>query len=103
MRKFVCLLILIVLFSGCTQTTDVEQSATDLCIQECQSVLNKGQDLSNGPCLSNEIVKGWVCDITHSPRQDIDNKPENQCSAYREGIAKHFVEVDTNCKLIRAV
>ncbi len=46
----------------------------------------------------------WVCDIAHSPRQsEIDDLPENQCSAYREGRAKHFVEVDMNCNLIRAI
>jgi len=33
----------------------------------------------------------------------VDNKPENQCSAFREGKAKHFVEVNTSCELIRAI
>lgn len=68
----------------------------------CQAELAKGTDLSAGPCLSNELAHDWVCDVAHSPRQDIDNLPENQCSAYREGRAHHFVEVDENCELIKS-
>lgn len=60
-----------------------------------------GEDLSNGPCLSNEAVPDWVADIAHNPRQAIDDLPENQCSAYREGTAHHFVELDPDGNLIR--
>lgn len=70
------------------------------CIEECKSRKNT-EDFTRGPCLSNEIAPGWVCDIAHDPRQDIDNKPENQCSAYREGKAQHFVELDENCDIIK--
>jgi hypothetical protein len=67
--------------------------------------LNADQNLDTGPCLSDNNdewnVNDWVCDIAHSPRLDIDNLPENQCLAYTEGQAHHFVEVDENCKLIR--
>ena len=62
----------------------------------------EGIDMSNGPCLSNEIIPGWVADVAHSPRQPIDDKPENQCPAYREGRAKHFVELDLDGNLIKA-
>lgn len=61
-----------------------------------------GEDLSNGPCLSNEVVPDWVADIAHDPRQAVDDLPENQCSAYREGKAHHFVELDPAGSLIRA-
>jgi len=61
-----------------------------------------GEDLSNGPCLSNEVVPDWVADIAHDPRQAVDDLPENQCSAYREGRAHHFVELDPAGNLIRA-
>ena len=61
-----------------------------------------GEDLSNGPCLSNEAIPGWVADIAHSPRQAVDDLPENQCSAYRDGTAKHFVELDPEGNVIRA-
>ncbi len=81
------------------QKSSLEQ--VTLCKELCMQ--NKGQDFSSGPCLSNEIKPDWVCDIAHSPRQDIDNLPENQCSALREGRAHHFVEVDENCDVIRVV
>jgi len=98
-------LICVFLFSGCTQTetkTDVEK-ATLACINECKNWLNTDKDLSNGPCLLNPIpeLPDWVCDVAHDPRQDMDNDPNNQCSAFREGRANHFVEVNLNCKLIK--
>lgn len=58
-------------------------------------------DLSKGPCLSNALLEGWVADIVHSPRQDLDDLPENQCSAFREGRAKHFVELDLEGNAVR--
>jgi len=74
----------------------------DLCVQKCKDQLDAGTDLSNGPCLSNKLDSGWVCDVAHSPRTDVDNKLENQCSEYMK-TAFHFVEVDPNCNFIRAV
>lgn len=61
-----------------------------------------GWDFSKGPCLSNALLPDWVLDIAHNPREPIDNLPENQCSAYREGSAHHFVELDPKGNLIRA-
>ncbi|MFH1235947.1 MAG: hypothetical protein V1685_03345 [Parcubacteria group bacterium] len=61
-----------------------------------------GEDLSSGPCLTNEAVPGWVADIAHNPRQSVDNLPENQCSAFRDGTATHFVELDEGGNLIQA-
>jgi len=71
------------------------------CIQECLSQKAAGEELSNGPCLSNGIQAGWVCDVAHSPRQPADNDPANQCPAYGK-TANHFVEVDSDCNFIRA-
>lgn len=61
-----------------------------------------GEDFSKGPCLSNALMPNWVLDIAHSPRQPIDDLPQNQCPAYLEGRAKHFVELDLDGNLIRA-
>ncbi len=61
-----------------------------------------GEDFSSGSCLSNALMPGWVVDIVHSPRQSVDDLPENQCSAFIEGRAKHFVELDTLGNLVRA-
>jgi hypothetical protein len=100
-------LIGIIFISGCVGQTKVstteEKQGINACINLCKSELQNGKDLSNGPCLSNEIITNWVCDIAHSPRQSVDNQPENQCSAFREGTAKHFVEVDTSCNFIKAI
>jgi len=61
-----------------------------------------GTDFSSGPCLSNNLANDWVADVAHNPRTEVDDLPENQCSAYREGTAHHFVELDTNGQFIRA-
>lgn len=60
------------------------------------------EDLSAGSCLSNDLIPDWVADIAHNPRQDIDDLPQNQCSAFREGKAHHFVELDPEGNIIRA-
>lgn len=61
-----------------------------------------GEDFSLGPCLTNALMPGWVVDIVHNPRQKIDDLPENQCPAFLEGKAKHFVELDTEGSFVRA-
>lgn len=58
--------------------------------------------LSKGPCLSNEIIPDWVVDIAHEPRQPVDSDPANQCEAYRDGKAHHFIELDEEGNYIRA-
>lgn len=62
----------------------------------------RGEDFSNGPCLSNALMPGWVVDIVHEPRKAVDDLSENQCSAYLEGGAKHFVELDIDGNFVRA-
>lgn len=62
----------------------------------------QGEDFKDGPCLSNALLPNWVLDIAHNPRKDIDDLPQNQCAAYLEGSAKHFVELDLMGNLIRA-
>ncbi|MFQ6009590.1 MAG: hypothetical protein ACE5J7_00510 [Candidatus Aenigmatarchaeota archaeon] len=109
MRKIALLLVLVVLASGCIgQAADTERVLTEAddvkihaCRDLCEDAKAKGTDLSNGPCLSNDLGDGWVCDVAHWPRQAVDNDPANQCPAY--GItASHFVEFDENCEFIRA-
>jgi len=64
--------------------------------------VTEGTDFSRGPCLSNRLIPNWVLDIAHEPRTAVDNDPANQCAAYREGRAEHFVELDPEGKLIQA-
>jgi hypothetical protein len=97
----------VILMSGCISQEEVvsdKDKAISACVDECRSRLDAGEDLSVGPCLLNPIpdLPDWVCDVAHSPRvPEVDNQPENQCSAFREGRASHFVEVDPGCELIR--
>lgn len=61
----------------------------------------QNRDLSSGPCLTNALMPGWVADIVHNPRVEIDDLEENQCKAYISGEAKHFVELDLSGDIIR--
>lgn len=58
-------------------------------------------DFTNGPCLTNDLLPDWVADIAHNPRQKIDDLPENQCQAFTEGRATHFVEMDANGNILQ--
>ncbi|MEW6062845.1 MAG: hypothetical protein AB1571_00530 [Nanoarchaeota archaeon] len=100
--KRLCLIVLISIFlGGCAQQIEPKEQVVSKCIELCNSKLDT-QDLNNGPCLGL-IANDWVCDVAHNPRQAVDNIQENQCSEFREGKAKHFIEVDPKCELIRAV
>jgi len=102
----IILLILLVFLSGCVTSEnkpDLEK-LKESCISACVNERNKGTNLSNGPCLLNPMSENndWVCDIAHDPREDVDNLIENQCSAFRDGRATHFIEVTPDCKFIRS-
>ncbi len=92
--------------SGAADIKIKEKADKDLAIAKAyelyREAIVEGTDLSSGPCLSNEVISDWVVDIAHNPRQDVDNDPANQCSAYRSGEATHFVELDIDGNLIRA-
>jgi len=101
-KLFFLMIIVTIMLSGCIgQKTEVDV-AKDACVKKCSEALAAGQDLSNGPCLSNEITKNWVCDVAHSPRLTVDNDPKSQCSSYGT-TAAHFIEVNPGCNFIRAV
>ena len=123
MKRLALLIIFSVVLAGCQviepiqQASDYiygkaqleQQKAADrtLAILKCQrlcqeAVFNDNQDFTVGECLSEQIIPDWVCDIAHSPRQTIDDDPANQCDSFRAGVARHFVEVDGNCNLIKA-
>ncbi|MDD5109948.1 MAG: hypothetical protein PHI63_01880 [Patescibacteria group bacterium] len=126
MKKISAIIFLSALFFGCSPQanqeansavdaatglgaakTKIEQVDPQLAIIKCQDVcrseLMKGTDLSAGPCLGNPIpgIPQWVCDVAHNPRQAVDNLPEHQCSAFRGGQAKHFIELDEQCGVIK--
>lgn len=76
----------------------MKQKAINLCVKKCQEYSG---DLSSGPCLDGDIVNNWACDVAHNPRQEVDNKVENQCESYRDGTSSYFVEITSDCELIR--
>jgi len=108
MRKIFLVFVLVIALTAISvffyfrpSTSEAELAKVE-CIKACKSALQTGQNLSNGPCLSDKIIDNWVCDVAHDPREAVDNLPENQCSAYSKTIF-HFVEVDPNCNFIRAI
>jgi len=121
-KKIILLILILPLLAGCQENI---QKAVDIgtgiealnkkveadehfakinCIKLCEIEMAAGSDLSSGPCLGGPLVgiPDWVCDVAHNPRQKIDNDPENQCLAFRQKKAKHFVEVDPDCNFIRS-
>jgi len=105
MGHLAAVLLIVALASGCIGQPSggprtVQETAKASCMELCEQAVSEGADLSSGPCLSENVADGWVCDIAHSPRTAVDNDPANQCSAYGKG-APHFVEVDAACNLIR--
>lgn len=99
------------ILSACAKTAQSpvsqEQAASqDEALKNALNVYSQKRDqsvdLTNGPCLGI-IANDWVLDIAHNPRQDIDDKSENQCPDFKEGRAHHFVELDPDGKLIKIV
>lgn len=82
-------------------TSTVNDAAVRAAHDVYQKRVSQGVDLSAGPCLTNDLMSGWVVDLVHNPRQAIDDLPENQCQAYIEGRSRHFVELDLDGKLVR--
>jgi outer membrane PBP1 activator LpoA protein len=78
---------------------------SDIAIQKAKAIFqelkSKGVDFSNGPCIAEDLMPNWVADVAHNPRQPIDNLPQNQCQNFRNGKAKHFVELDPNGNIIK--
>jgi hypothetical protein len=78
----------------------------DFAVAQCkvlwQEKFAQGEDFSSGPCLADEIITDWSCDVAHSPRQAVDEQSANQCAAYRAGQTHHFVELDLSGQLIKA-
>jgi hypothetical protein len=64
------------------------------------SAKGRGVDFADGPCLG-VVQDGWVADVAHDPREPVDDRPENQCQAFRSGEADHFVELDPDGNVIR--
>jgi hypothetical protein len=76
-------------------------------IQKAQTEFNRFK-LTTSQTLSSQCIgtvylgdAGYAIDLVHIPRTDEDNRPENQCQAYREGTVKHFIELDNDGNVVR--
>lgn len=87
--------------NGQPKLSDFEQALMENAKEIYQEKKAQGIDMTSGPCLSEDIEIDWVLDIAHVPREPIDSLSENQCQNYRNGKAKHFIELDPKGKLIR--
>ncbi len=89
------------LLFGCARPADAKP-ATGSCVAACRQALAFGRNLSDGPCLLNPIPNTrWVCDVAHSPRQRVDDLPQNQCSTFGQNGVNRFVEVTPGCEFIQ--
>lgn len=71
------------------------------CIRECELFISKGNIVTDGPCISQEIIPNWACDIVNVPKiKLIDNNLKNQCESYNKNKVKNLVEVTKNCKFV---
>lgn len=98
--------LLLVFFSilvpaSCGGGAEADQRTIDLAKEAYIEAKARGVDMSPGPCLG-VIKEGWVADVAHDPRLEVDDDPANQCEAYRSGEAEHFVELDPDGEFIRS-
>lgn len=81
------------------------QADLDRAVNQARSVYEekklKGYDFTNGPCLTNDLSPDWVADLVHDPRVAQDDLEKNQCQAFLEGRAKHFVELNLEGNVVR--
>lgn len=111
-----CLASTVLVMSGCVsqvdkgtqQTVDIvtglnavpqgEAAKKDLAVAQCQALFQRrfaaGDDLSAGPCLADQVIADWSCDLVHEPRISADDQEVNQCAAYLRGETHHYVELD---------
>ena len=113
--KFVFLILalaFVIIVAGITLLSNVDFQKDYITKDEISTAVNQarylyqlrkeeGLNFSEGPCLTNALMPGWVVDIVHNPRQEIDDLTQNQCAAYKEGRAEHFVELDLDGNLVR--
>jgi len=99
--KVVALAAVLLLAVAACGGAEADPETVRLAKQAFERAKARGVSMAPGPCLG-VIKPGWVADVAHDPRQDVDDEPENQCAAYREGDADHFVELDPDGNFIRS-
>lgn len=62
----------------------------------------RGDNLSAGPCLAEDLILNWSADIVHNPRIPADNYDVNRCRRYISGVTKHLVEITEDGAIVSA-
>jgi hypothetical protein len=75
-----------------------QQQAIDCAGSLYQQKKNSGMNFSS-QCLGK--CGNYAVDIVHVPRNEEDNKGENQCVDYQLGIVTKFIELDKNGEVVR--
>ena len=78
-----------------------EQQDAVLCASGLYAQKKVGGMEFSSQCLG--VCGNYVVDIVHVPRNEEDNKVENQCQDYREGKVEHFIEIDKDGSIVRIV
>ena len=74
-----------------------QQEAINCALDKFQNFEEEFNSQCLGTCFD------YAVDIVHVPRNAEDDKTENQCEAYRQGIVSHFIELDKNGEIVRIV
>ncbi len=84
--------------------SDEEVAAVAAAEAAYQQAVAAGTDLTNGPCISEALpgAEGWVADVVHDPRTEVDDDPANQCQSYLNASLDHFVEITTEGVVVGA-
>ncbi len=75
-----------------------QQDIINCVLQLYQEKKSEGMQFSS-QCLGT--CGDYAVDVVHVPRSDEDNKVENQCQEYREGMVNHFIELDEDGSVVR--
>jgi len=78
-----------------------QQNAIDCAGNLYQQKKNSEGMQFNSQCLGK--CGNYAVDIVHVPRNEEDDKGENQCVDYQLGIVSKFIELDKNGEIVRVV
>ena len=97
-------MVVLLFITGCKEPDkgpvdiDTQTEAIMMCERLCDVFSG---DLRKGPCISNNVIPNWACDVVHQPRTEDDNLSENQCRSIADGMVDNLIEINPNCEFIR--
>jgi len=78
-----------------------EQGSVVLCALELYRQADATGMNFSSQCLG--VCGDFAVDVVHVPRDEVDNLPDNQCEAFRNGEVGRFIELDQEGELVRIV